>query len=359
MKEIQAKDISFSEYLSYQRHVEKFHDQYFDSSYRLLDNGLFIMKTFDRPMRKKKVKKVEADKENVKKTFMEQLAWTKKNRQRSMRQFVDLLRHNADKLVSFGTLTFDPEKVGHDLSREQALKYWDNFANRVRKEYPDIAFVKVDEKHKNGRTHFHFVSSAPVGHELFPIREPKKLWNSKKQRYYELYCYDIPFWNYGFSDIKDLRLETGIVDENFDIGLYMAKYMAKTFASDFESTISRLHEKKYTVINGSLLDRPKSINFNREYDDLDLLILKWLKKKGYKVNQKYVAPKNFDGTMAPSYMNYEIKIKREHVHELKMYLEYWQARPVAKRKIRERNTLKFRDNNHKKIEFILPVAEMI
>jgi len=317
------------------------------------------MKTFDRPLKKKTKKRVEADKEQVRKSFMEQLAWTQKNRQRSMRQFVELLRHNADKLVSFGTLTFDPDKVGHDLTREQALQYWDNFANRVRKEFPDIAFIKVDEKHKNGRTHFHFVSTAPVGHELFPLREPKKLWNAQKQRHYELYCYDIPFWNYGFSDIKDLRVEKGTVDENFDIGLYMAKYMAKTFGSDYNRTILRLHEKKYTVINGALLDRPKPVNFNREFDDLDLLILEWLKKKGYSVKQKFVAPKNFHGTMAPSFMNYECKIKREHVHELKMYLEYWQARPVAKRKIRERNQIQLKANNNRIIEMLLPVAQAI
>jgi len=351
--------ISRMEYEAYNEYINETPLQYFNSSIKFLNSGHLSLKFFERPMRKK-VEGPKKKKDEVK-TDDEKLAWTKKNRNRSMRQFIEYVRHNSDKFKTFGTLTFDPKKVG-DYDRDDALRYWNTYATRVRKEFPDVAFIKVDERHKSGKVHFHFLSTAPIGHALFPVRKTKKLWNRKKKRYYSLRSYDLKYWDYGFSDAKDLRLEAGQVDENFDVGAYMAKYMAKNFEQlqSYDENgvlIDRYHEKKYTSINAHLLEKPETIRYNREYNKADELLMNWLKYRGYEMAEKMVMPLNKNGTMAPRFIEYSCKLSKKDVYDLKLFLRNIVAMQEYDYRVRNRNRMVLNPDNQNEIILLLPKPE--
>ncbi|MDE8072657.1 hypothetical protein PT044_08775 [Erysipelothrix rhusiopathiae] len=172
----------------------------------------------------------------------------KSNLTKSRNDMNNLILHNYEIWKTFGTLTF-----AKDITRDDAIYHWENYVRQVRRFDPNVVMIKVDEFTKNGRPHFHFISNVECGSELYPLLEtPLSLWNKESQSYKTVEYANFKYWKHGFSQAMNIKN----TDENFNIALYMTKYMMK----DFDKR--HYNKQKYTVINRKKLAKPIEVKLN-------------------------------------------------------------------------------------------------
>jgi len=138
--------------------------------------------------------------------------------QRRIRQFVGVLSHFCGS-PSFATFTYTTKE--YDV--QKAIADWRTFTRRMKRHFPDVAFVRVPERHKDGGVHFHAV--------IFGL--PEQL-PCKMKKMHKKWIHDCPqtrncerklrllrdAWQKGFVDLQEVR-------EKDSIGRYIAKYLTK------------------------------------------------------------------------------------------------------------------------------------
>jgi len=138
--------------------------------------------------------------------------------QRRIRQYVGTLGHFCGS-PAFATFTYT--KKQYDVLT--AIEDWRLFTRRMKRHFPDVSFVRVPERHKDGGVHFHAV--------IFGL--PKELPCIMKKMH-SRWVHDCPqsrmcerkrrslsaAWQRGFVDLQQVRSEDSI-------GRYIAKYLTK------------------------------------------------------------------------------------------------------------------------------------
>jgi len=154
--------------------------------------------------------------------MMQNIQRTKRN----MRQRISVLTETMGP-PAFASFTVRPKVKGdtstqvHDIG--EALEMWRLFTRRMKKAYPDVAFVRVPERHESGAIHFH---AAMFG---LPLNQPcvmKKMGRRlveacPRHRYCERKSRALrKVWGHGHVDLSEARKPDSI-------GGYLAKYLTK------------------------------------------------------------------------------------------------------------------------------------
>lgn len=133
----------------------------------------------------------------------------------------------------FITITFDKQKVDRYNFDEIQVKYSKLLENLKRRHIPDLEYVMVPERHKDGAYHFHALFRGCGGLVLEPARNPQgRLIKSKGQQ-----VYNMPQFNLGHNTA------TYVVDSG-KAASYLVKYITKDLISDLKG------RKKYWATKG-------------------------------------------------------------------------------------------------------------
>ncbi|MDE8282799.1 hypothetical protein PT158_08710 [Erysipelothrix rhusiopathiae] len=232
----------------------------------------------------------------------------KQNLNKSKNTMCDLILNNYEVWKSFATYTF-----AEDISREDAMTSWHNYVRQVRRVFPEVIMIKVDEFTKNGRPHFHVLSNIECGSELYPLLEtPLSLWNKEKKAYTTVEYANLKYWNHGHTH----ALKLSATDENFNIALYMTKYMMK----DFDTR--HYNKQKYTVINKKRLAEPRTHKLNEYEVQKTMQVIEYLTKKNYNIETfTYQPNRSFEEQrFAIGFTEHDTKIKQEDMEELRKIL---------------------------------------
>ena len=144
---------------------------------------------------------------------------------RTRNTLIDYAIQNKDCWSSFITLTFAENitdlTLANKLFRNSILRA----KKRLKDEYDhDLMYLCVPEYQMRGAVHYHLLTNINCGSSLIPQREMKPVFNKKNKSMKMLEFYDLNFWEYGYSTAFDIK---NSVDENFNIALYMTKYLYK------------------------------------------------------------------------------------------------------------------------------------
>lgn len=203
-----------------------------------------------------------------------------RNLARTRNTLMDYAIENKNIFHSFITLTLSDDKnraksTEIDINDiKEANKLFNIFITQLRRKYPNLAYMGVPEFQKRGAVHYHLLTNLRCGIEI-PAREPKRTYNKAKNKWYEFIYYDIPYWNYGYSTAMDLD----DTDENFNVALYIAKYLYK----DIDN---RLFDRK-KILKSNNLNKPKEVLCN---SPTFLQAFSYLIKKGYEIEEYKFRP---------------------------------------------------------------------
>lgn len=174
------------------------------------------------------------------------------NRTRTL--LIDYCCENADKFKSFITLTFADKITDIESANMELNKFLTQWRRKLKNQDRQLYYLGVPEFQKNGRVHYHILTS--LEHDIdIPKRELLKTFNKDKNKEYEHYYYDIPYWSNGYSTSFDIIKET---DDNFNIALYLMKYLYK----DIDN---RLFGKN-RILKSNNLEKPNIIKLKSESD---------------------------------------------------------------------------------------------
>lgn len=185
---------------------------------------------------------------------------------RSRNLLIEYASENADQWKSFVTLTF-AENVT-DINK--ANKLFNNYITIIKRYYPDFMYLGVPEFQKRGAVHYHFLSNLRCGIE-YPEREVIRTYNKEKDRYFDIKYHDLPYWSHGYSTAFDLSC----TDQNFNVALYMCKYL-------FKDIDNRLFGRK-KILKSNNLRKPTVVYLsdNEVYQGA----ISYIKEKGYQINE--------------------------------------------------------------------------
>jgi hypothetical protein len=177
---------------------------------------------------------------------------------------------------SFATFTYSTPQ--HDMVN--AILDWKNFTRRMKRIYPDVAFLRVPERHKSGAVHFHAV--------LFGLPPDMPCFMVKLGSYWKHACPPdrlcerhtrslAHVWSHGFVDLNQVRRPEAV-------GVYISKYLTKgepdwtLFGSHVYSPNSKMFEvirkarKDGIYFRASSFKNPYLVDFVQEdlKDDISL-----------------------------------------------------------------------------------------
>lgn len=132
---------------------------------------------------------------------------TEESLRRTKAKFQDYVLNNEFSL--FMTFTFDPKRIDRyaDDTVKASMQKW--LYNTKRTSSPDLAYIIVAERHKDGAIHYHALFHHFMGKLSYWFTDKK---NNKK-------VYKIPSWDYGIATAK-------IADNQ---KLRMSRYMTKNY----------------------------------------------------------------------------------------------------------------------------------
>lgn len=142
---------------------------------------------------------------------------------RSRQLLIDYACENHDKFHSFVTLTFGDQITDVDVANKCFVTWKDQISRYCKKNSGQFYYLGVPEFQKNGRVHYHVLTSLKHDQDI-EKRELKRLWNPSERKYKEIEYYDLKYWNHGFSSSFDIDGDT---DDNFNVALYITKYLYK------------------------------------------------------------------------------------------------------------------------------------
>lgn len=141
--------------------------------------------------------------------------WRAKNK---INEYITVCNHVL-KNPAFATFTYT--KPQNDIN--QAIQDWRDFTRRIKKHFPDVAFLRVPERHKSGAVHFHAV--------MFGLPSNLPCTMIKRGRYWIHSCPKTKpcerqlralagIWAKGFVDLSEARKPEAL-------GVYLSKYLTK------------------------------------------------------------------------------------------------------------------------------------
>lgn len=203
---------------------------------------------------------------------------------RTRKNIINTVQNNLDVLLTFITLTFKENLNDVDEAILRFQKYIRKLRTRLKKDGEELYYIAIPEFQKRGAIHFHMLCNIKVGSELIPKQPPKKVNNDGVVK--EIYYYDLPYWDYGYSLAYEVVNNAG-----FNLGLYISKYMQKDLNNDKES----LFCGRQKVFKSQNLKKPivEYINdsdyLNQIQEDLsDCLISKYLNIKRGEYDRDFV-----------------------------------------------------------------------
>lgn len=189
------------------------------------------------------------------------------NLTRTRNQLTDYVFEHEKEWKTFITLTFADNVTDIIL----ANKKFANYIRSVKTIFPQLKYIGVPEFQKRGAVHYHILTNIPVDSELIPKRENKSIFNPSTKKITQLEFYDLKYWSYGYSSAFNLN----DTDDNFNVGLYICKYLYK----DIDS---RLYGHKKILKSNNL--RKPEIFYLLETNEGYNFMLEWIIKKEYPID---------------------------------------------------------------------------
>lgn len=132
----------------------------------------------------------------------------------------------------FCTFTFNPEKVDR-TNFDEVSKKMTKWLNNMRTKYcPDMKYVLVPEKHKDGCYHFHGLFSDCDGLDFVPAMNLQETYKGKTNKYYMQplvrkgqQVFDIKRFKMGYTDCTKVR-------DTKKVANYILKYVTKEMICD-------------------------------------------------------------------------------------------------------------------------------
>lgn len=133
---------------------------------------------------------------------------------RSKQQLMDILKCND--FDFFVTLTFDKTKLDRldDKATRKAFRRW---ANNMKKQFPNMWYVAVEEYHKKGGLHYHILIGGVTAQQLGLVDSGKTV---RKGRCKGQPIYNATKWQNGYSTV------TKVLDK-IAVKYYLSKYLTK------------------------------------------------------------------------------------------------------------------------------------
>lgn len=272
------KGIIYEEY--YYRFCDKFVrsigqlTEYYDIRLKIYNNGKVEVRKYYTPIKKniEGYDNISSPKLNTNKktnNHHQVKEIRKDNLARSRQLLIDYCYSNEKDWYTFITLTFKDNIT--DLS--YANKKFNIWVSKIKRKYPSFKYLCVPEFQKRGAVHYHLITNLKIGSEYITLQDGKDN------------MYDVKYWKYGFSSVFDIKNK---VDEQFNIALYLLKYMYK----DIDN---RLFSRK-KIMKSNNLEKPHEIKYlskNPKY----IQAMHYLYEKGYhmqhyspKIDMPYMIP---------------------------------------------------------------------
>lgn len=153
----------------------------------------------------------------------------------------------------FGTLTTDPKKIDR-YNDNEVIRRVSTFLNNLRRKSPDLNYLLVPERHKDGALHFH----ALFGHLDVDMSDSGRKWHGEP-------IYNLKSYTWGFSDFTRIKDKARTAN-------YCRKYITK------EMLTERKNKKRYWCTKN--LKKPERIEnlelmeLVKQNKNLDLIHLK-------------------------------------------------------------------------------------
>lgn len=215
---------------------------------------------------------------------------------RSRQNLIDYAICNKDKFKSFITLTYAEnmgivEKGNKDLANWlRALKL------NLKKDNQELYYLCVPEFQKRGAIHYHMVTSLECDSKFIPKQPLKKLYNPSTKIWREIEYYNLAYWKHGYSSAFDIINNT---DNNFNIALYMCKYM-------FKDIDTRLFGRK-KILKSNNLEKPQELKLMN--DEQYIKALEFI-SENYDIDIKKITPCSDYGV---SFTKLNCKLKNENL----------------------------------------------
>jgi hypothetical protein len=142
------------------------------------------------------------------------------NATRSQNLLIDYIRENEHIWTTFITLTFAENVTDINTAMKELNKY----TSKLKRVYPQFAYAGSIEPQQRGAWHFHMLTNLKAGSKQIPRMDLKRIWNPKSKKWLDMYDYDLPYWNAGYSTAFDIENDT---DSKFNTTLYITQYLTK------------------------------------------------------------------------------------------------------------------------------------
>jgi len=133
-------------------------------------------------------------------------------------EYITICNHSLQN-PAFATFTY--KEPQHDV--EQAIQDWRRFTYKMKRHYPDVAFLKVPERHKSGAVHFHAVMFGLPSDLPCSMSQVGKFWKHScpSNKLCERSTRSLAkIWGKGFVDLAYARKPESL-------GAYVSKYLTK------------------------------------------------------------------------------------------------------------------------------------
>lgn len=193
------------------------------------------------------------------------------NKDRSLRrtqsEIQDLI--DCNEFDWFGTFTFDPKKIDRQ-NPEKVKKAMTSWLNHARRKSPDLTYIVVPERHKDGAIHFHGL----LGNFNGKMADSGSKWQNNA-------IFNVVDYPYGFTNFTKIRDKAKTAN-------YCRKYITKDmpFAESgkkryWRSKNLKTPEKIYNkTLNqvfanyAQVIDMTKSYHFENDFVESNTFILK-------------------------------------------------------------------------------------
>ena len=277
----------------------------------ICENGYISVKRYYKDLERYENKKNILQNKKTKKNILQSKKNNKEIRydslSRTRETLINYICQNSKRFNTFITLTFKDV-----MSIEEGNKKFHNFITKHKKIDSNFTYIGVPEYQKRGSIHYHIFTSLKVNTDLIPFSpiDTYDLDGNIKHFDYTI----IKYWSYGFSTIIDISKNNPNIDNNFNIALYMCKYL-------FKDRDNRLYNHN-KILKSNNLDKPNIKylhNFSLYKDCDDYLINKGYKPKYYTNND--FSEEDFFNEYNVLFEKLDIKINESDINDFINYLD--------------------------------------
>lgn len=213
--------------------------------YKKIDYGIVENCAFDENIEFRYVADIEGFKHGVDKKAREAISLSK-----SVKRTRDKVFDYANSVIWewFVTFTFDENKVDRTDFVQVSRKMTVWLSNMRLKHCPNLQYVLVPEKHKDGSWHFHGIFANCKELDFVEAINQKKLYNGKPNKYYGqplirdgMQVYDMKKFRLGWSDCTKVR-------DTKKVANYILKYITKEMVVDTPNRKRYWNSKNLTPV---------------------------------------------------------------------------------------------------------------